>query len=66
MAEVLKRWNGSQWVTVAMVNRIEIGVEVDDVVLKKPTYGQSPRIPTGNYTLKPREAVVQTYSYSIE
>lgn len=24
MAEALKRWNGTEWVTVAMVNRIEV------------------------------------------
>lgn len=25
MAEALKRWTGSEWVTVAVVNRIEVG-----------------------------------------
>lgn len=25
MADALKRWNGSEWVIVAAVNRIEIG-----------------------------------------
>lgn len=27
MAEALKRWNGSEWVTVAAVNRIEVSTE---------------------------------------
>jgi hypothetical protein len=25
MAEALKRWTGTEWVTVAVVNRIEVG-----------------------------------------
>lgn len=66
MGEVLKRWNGSELVTVASVNRIEIGGGGSDGILNHPTYGR-PKIPMSNVpSHNATDGLNINYTYSIE
>ena len=42
MAEVLKRWNGSEWVPVVAVNRIEIGGDGSGLISQPSHYSEWP------------------------
>ncbi len=68
MAEALKRWDGTQWVTVAAVNRIEVGGSGGGLIAQ-PIYTQEYNYVdyfTANETLTPKDYVsTPVYSYTI-
>lgn len=66
MSEVLKRWNGTTWVTVASVNRMEIsGSSESTGILNHPKIG-SPVVPYSDVnTINTVSGLNHNYSYEI-
>lgn len=67
MAEALKRWDGTQWVTVVAVNRMVIQTG-EPGLIGQPKYITDWPIPLFNNsydTLTPRSKLAIGYSYTI-
>jgi hypothetical protein len=67
MKEILKRWNGTTWVTVARLNRVEvIGTGESTGILDHPKIG-SPVVPYSDVnTINTVNGLNHNYSYVIE
>jgi hypothetical protein len=66
MGEVLKRWNGTEWVTISNINRIEVIGNGNDGLLNKPTILINKSFNSILPKHNPLDGLNMNYSYYIE